>query len=44
MAKSLEDRDYVKVSRERIRLEERAQKDKKLAAALRELEDAWRHK
>jgi hypothetical protein len=40
LAKSLEDRDYVKVSRERKRLGERAQKDKKLAAAMRELEEA----
>jgi putative transposase len=36
--------DYVTVSRERKRLGERVQKDKKLAAALRALEDVWRHK
>jgi hypothetical protein len=34
----------VTVSRERKRLGERVQKDKKLAAALRALEDVWRHK
>jgi chromosomal replication initiation ATPase DnaA len=36
--------DYTTVSRERKRLRERVQKDKRLAAAIEEVENILRHK
>jgi chromosomal replication initiation ATPase DnaA len=44
IGKALGGLDYVTVSRERKRLGERVQKDKRLAAAMGELEDVLRHK
>jgi chromosomal replication initiation ATPase DnaA len=43
VGKELGGLDYVTVSRERKRLGERAQKDKRLATAMRQLEDVLPH-